>query len=150
MSLQWISPVRILDLTLLGISFNIDEEFTNEEIDLSFTVNFTAGEFDEQEESLSCRYTLENILKWNIKGTDKEAFNASCKVGIYISVPKDVVSDFSEEEKQQYLSANAVSLAYGKIRSEIESITAETPVGKQVLPAIAPYEFLASLRKMSE
>lgn len=55
----------------------------------------------------------------------------------------------SSEECQLHLSANAVSLAYEKIRSVIEMVTAESPVGKQILPTIAPYNFLEALKSKS-
>lgn len=147
---QWISPVRIVDTTLLGVSFDIDEDYSNEEVDLSFTINFSSGEFEELKNEFACRYIFEIILTWTIKESSKKAFGASCKVGIYISIPNEPLKDFNEEEKRQYLSANAISLAYGKIRSTIESVTAETPVGKQILPTIAPYEFLSSLTPIEE
>lgn len=147
---QWVSPVQILDISLLGVSFEIDEEFSNEEVNLSFTINFSAGEFEYLDNNFACKYIFEDILSWKIKDSERKAYNASCKVGIYISAPNESLKDFDEEEKRQYLSANAVSLAYGKIRSTIESITAETPVGKQVLPTIAPYEFLSSLTPTEE
>lgn len=148
--LQWISPVTIIDSTLLGISFDIDDEYSNEGVDLSFTINFSSGEFEELDNAFACRYIFEDILTWTIKETGNKAYSASCKVGFYISVPNDSLKEFSESEKKQYLSANAVSLAYGKIRSTIENITAETPIGKQVLPTIAPYDFLASLKSIDE
>lgn len=149
---QWISPVRIIDTTLLGVSFDIDEDFSNEEVDLSFTINFSSGEFEELEleNEFACRYIFEIILTWKIKESRKKAYGASCKVGIYISIPNELLQDFNKTKKRQYLSANAVSLAYGKIRSTIESITAETPVGKQIIPTIAPYEFLSSLTPTEE
>lgn len=148
--LQWISPVRIIDVSLLGVSFDIDEAYSNEKVDLSFTINFSSGEYEELENELACRYIFEDILTWEIKESGNKAYGASCKVGIYISVPNESLREFDENEKKQYLSANAVSLAYGKIRSTLENITAETPIGKQILPTIAPYDFLASLKPTNE
>ena len=49
------------------------------------------------------------------------------------------------DKRDEFVLANAVSIAYGKIRSIIENMTAESAVGRQTIPAIDPYALVSSL-----
>ena len=63
-------------------------------------------------------------------------------VMVTIAIPLKAIEGLPEDRCLEYARANGISIAYGKIRSIIESITAESLVGKQTLPPIDPYALL--------
>ena len=114
-----LSPVKILDSKVLGVEFKtIDEE----------------TEKSEPEDLLSTKYGRGSNVPIH--------FVVSAKVGVTIAIPLKAIGDLSEARCLEYARANGISIAYGKIRSIIESITAESLVGKQTLPPIDPYALL--------
>ena len=69
------------------------------------------------------------------------------QASIVVAIPKTAFETIEKEEKDYFIAANAVSIAYGKIRAVIENITAESIVGKQTILTIDPYTFSISAKK---
>ena len=93
--------------------------------------------------TLRCEVILEAALdRVRKKSNVPIHFVASAKVGVTIAIPLEAIGDLSEAKCLEYARANGISIAYGKIRSIIESITAESLVGKQTIPPIDPYMLL--------
>lgn len=139
-----LSPVKIIDSKVLGVEFKmLDEEADKEGHENLLVTKYARGRTFIENNCLRCEGILEAILKHANKEKDEPIyFTASAKVGITIAIPLKSLENLSEEEGITYARGNGISIAYGKIRSIIESITAESLVGKQTLPPISPYALL--------
>lgn len=144
----WVSPVSILDSKILSVTFKTNEEAELSRARRSLTMSASIDAPSVSEGRLVCKCVLGASGDW-FYGDESEtpAFVVSCEVGIAVAVSPEVVAELNDDEKAEYVSANALSLAYGKIRACIEMITAESPVGRQTLPAIDPYALLESLQE---
>jgi hypothetical protein len=68
-----------------------------------------------------------------------------------IGIPEDAFEEgLAEDRRIRIIDANALSLVYGKIRSFVEDLTSQSPVGRQTIPAIDPYALLQSLEVQAE
>lgn len=139
-----LSPVKILDSKVLGVEFKtIDEEKEKSEPEDLLATKYGRGRSFIENECLRCEVILEAALdRVRKKSNVPIHFVASAKVGVTIAIPLKAIGDLSEARCLEYARANGISIAYGKIRSIIESITAETLVGKQTIPPIDPYALL--------
>lgn len=147
---SWLSPIQIVDCSLLGARLDIDLGIECEGADLALTVNTAFEHSEGASDDLLCRSILEVFANWidNRQASKKTVFSASCKMGLLISMPASSFDmDITEEERHRFLEANSVSLAYGKIRAFVEDLTAQSTVGKQTLPAIDPLALLESISK---
>lgn len=148
---NWISPVEIVDSKVLGVNLSIADGFSGGETHLSLTMNSSFASPMMDDGNRVCKCVLEAVGDWTIdeKG-DAPALSASCKLGIVVAIPEVSLSAVDEGEREAFVMANTVSIAYGKIRAIVENITAESIVGKQTLPAIDPYGFVASLKSKED
>lgn len=143
---NWLSPVQIVDSKVLGLNLSVADGFEGGETHFSLTMNSSLGAPTIVDGNYVCKCVLEAVGNWAVDEEGAEpAFSASCKLGIVIVVPKAALEPVLEDERDTFVVANTVSIAYGKIRSIIESVTAESVVGRQTIPAIDPYAFVDSL-----
>lgn len=139
-----LAPIKILDSKILGVEFKLfDAVEDKEDFEQVFITRYKRGRSFIENDCLRCEAVLEVVIKREHKKLESSTFFiASCKVGITTAAPLKSTEDFSEAESEQITRANGISIAYGKIRSVIESITAESLVGKQTIPPIYPYALL--------
>lgn len=143
---NWLSPVQIVDSKVLGLNFLITDGFEGGKTHFSLTLNSSLDAPIVVENNYVCKCVLEAVGNWAIDENGVEpAFTASCKLGIMITVPETSLESVPADERDLFVVANAVSIAYGKIRSSIENVTAESIVGKQTIPTIDPYAAASSL-----
>lgn len=143
---NWLSPVQIVDSRVLGLNLSIADSFEGGETRFSLTMNSSLDAPTVVDGKYACKCMLEAVGNWTVDENGAEpAFSASCKLGIVIVVPETALESAPEDERATFVVANAVSIAYGKIRSIIENMTAESIVGRQTIPAIDPYAFVDSL-----
>lgn len=143
---SWLSPVQIADSKVLGLNLSVADGFEGGETHFSLTMNSSLDAPTIIDGNYACKCMLEAVGNWTVDENGTEpAFSASCKLGIVISVPETALDSAPKDERTTFVVANAVSIAYGKIRSIIENMTAESIVGRQTIPAIDPYAFVDSL-----
>ena len=149
---SWLSPVRLLDSALLGASFEINSDYSACVPVLTVTVGIEA-EHPGQQDNLNlgkCIFAFSGV--WHEAGRpENTAFTVGCTMGITIGIPEDAFEEgIAEDRRIRIIDANAVSLVYGKIRSFVEDLTSQSPVGRQTIPAIDPYALLQSLEMQTE
>lgn len=139
-----LAPIKILDSKILGVEFKLfDAVEDKDDFENMFITKYKRGRSFIENDCLRCEAVLEVVIKREYKKLESSTFFiASCKVGITTATPLKSIENFSEAESEQITRANGISIAYGKIRSIIESITAESLVGKQTIPPIYPYALL--------
>lgn len=143
---NWLSPVEIVDSKVLGLGLSVADGFSGGETYLSLTMNSSFASPKFSDGNRLCKCVLEAVGNWSVDEEGCEpAFSASCKLGMVVAIPEASLPAMQESEKEAFVMANTVSIAYGKTRAVVENITAESVVGKQTLPAIDPYGFVASL-----
>ena len=135
-----LSPVKILDSKVLGVEFKtINEETEKSGPEDLLATKYGRGRSFIENECLRCEVILEAALdRVRKKSNVPIHFVASAKVGVTIAIPLEAIGDLSEARCLEYARANAISKAYGKIRSINESNTAESLEGKQTNPPIDP------------
>ena len=145
----WFSPVRILDSALLGTSFAYNPEYSAAAPVLTMTVTLQNEHPEKQEDLNLGRCVFGFIGVWHENDNqDNVAYTINCSMGITVAIPDRAFEEgFPTERKTRIVEANAVSLVYGKIRSFIEDLTVQSPIGKQIIPAIEPYALLKSLEE---
>ena len=145
----WFSPVQILDSALLGTSFTINAEYNGDAPVLTMTVTLQNERPDKQGEMNLGRCVFGFLGVWHEADNQENiAYTINCSMGITVAIPDNAFEDgCPEERKTCVVDANAVSLVYGKIRSFIEDLTVQSPVGRQTIPAIEPYALLRSLEE---
>lgn len=145
----WFSPVQILDSALLGASFSMNAGYSADAPVLTMTVTLQTERPDKQGELNLGRCVFGFIGVWHEPDNqENSAYTINCSMGITVAIPDGAFEEgFSDERKARVVDANAVSLVYGKIRSFIEDLTVQSPVGRQTIPAIEPYALLRSLEE---
>jgi len=141
----WFSPVKILDSALLETSLKIEAGYSADMPVLNMTVTLQKEYLAKQGELNLERCVFGFTGIWHEPDHQENvAYTISCSMGITIAIPDSAFEkDFPEERKARVIDANAVSLVYGKIRSFIEDLTVQSPIGKQIIPAIEPYALLS-------
>ena len=143
---NWLSPVQIVDSKVLGLNLSIADGFEGGETHFSLTMNSSLGAPAVIDGNYACKCVLEAVGNWTVnEDSTDSAFSTSCKLAIVIAVPEGALESVPVGERDTFVVANTVSIAYGKIRSIIENMTAESIVGRQTIPAIDPYAFVDSL-----
>lgn len=132
---MWISPAQIVDSTLLSLSFDVHLDHLDESAPLSFTLDTEFDRLEREETVTNCVGIVKFDGSWGNAEEGETAFTISCILGIAIDVDNSVLGEDVEDDAL-IIRANALSLAYGKIRALIESTTAQSIVGKQTIPAI--------------
>lgn len=117
---------------MLGLNLSVADGFEGGETHFSLTMNSSLGAPTIVDGNYVCKCVLEAVGNWAVDEEGAEpAFSASCKLGIVIAVPEAALEPMLKDEKDTFVVANTVSIAYGKIRSIIESVTAESVVGSR-------------------
>lgn len=152
---NWLSPVQILDSHILGVNFSIESDFLPDKphyLLASLDMKSNIKNLESVEDMFICKCILECIGNWTCdkKESTESIFSASCKLSIVVAIPKTAFATIEKEEKDYFIAANAVSIAYGKIRAVIENITAESIVGKQTILTINPYTFSISAKNAAK
>lgn len=148
MSGNWFSPVQIENSSVLAAGFKVEPVPTGCKTQVSMNVSAWFDHHDAGEESYMCDCILHVLSALKSQDGDSEFFSTECKLGMTISCPMGYFPEDSPiEERKLFLEANVVSLAYGKIRSFIENMTAESEIGRQTIPAIDPYALIESLKE---
>lgn len=150
-STPWLSPVRIVDSSLLGTAFEINSEYHADAPILTVTVG-VENEHPEKQGELNigrCVFTFLGV--WHEPDNrENVAYTINCTMGITVAIPDSAFEEgLSADRRIRIVDGNAVSLVYGKIRSFIEDLTSQSPIGRQIIPAIEPYTLLQSLEGLN-
>lgn len=149
---KWLSPVQLLNSTLLGTTFSVIDGYDAGTPVLTMTVSLQIEHPEKQEGLNLSRVVFGFHGDWHAPNDVKNvAFTIACSMGITVSIPDTAFAgDFPADRINRVVDANAVSLVYGKIRSFIEDLTAQSIIGKQTIPAIEPYALLDSLNENAD
>ena len=142
MSKDYLSPFQLLASTVERVSFDASGHSAE-----SGSVSLSIGHFFDDDElredgvwAIKGGITVE--CEWEDKNGDL-ACRATCDIRGAVSVFESAFADgFPENEKARLLRANLVSLLYGEARGLCEMLSARSSVGKKILPAIDPFEYL--------
>ena len=146
----WLSPISIVDSKILDFSFETMGDPNGVEVDNTVSVSLTHGGNTDNGDIRTCKCVLNVDSSWLSKDDQTPLYRASCRLGIVISAPKEYLGQVPEEEADIYLTTNAVSIAYGKIRDAIESVTAESVMGRLSIPLIQPRTLVEEFKKQEE
>lgn len=143
----WLSPVRIINTELLGIKLEIVSDNPISNPNLTITIGLHMEHAEKQDDLNLGKCALEFKGVWHEPdNSESVSFIVDCKVGITIGIQDSSFEEgYPVDRIGRYIDTNAVSLAYGQIRSHVEYITSQSPFGKQVIPAIDPISLLNSL-----
>lgn len=138
---NYIAPVNVDGLYIIDCSMHLEPE-PAEEMNVTLDIDVQRGNLHVDENSIARKNVTLSVKTGmsTMSDASDRRFYASATVLINISVGTSPEDD--RESINQYLDANAVSIAYSHARSAIMTITGLSPLGPYVIPAVLPYELL--------
>ena len=134
---EFIAPIQVQNLCLLGCSFRIaDKPAQNMDQRLGLDVEVKKLEVAGAEGAVDMDLSVSTSFV-DSENDDEEKMSAGLVV--FISVRATLPQELSEAEAKEYLLSNAVSMAYAHAKSCFMTITGLSPMGAVVLPSIFPY-----------
>lgn len=148
-----LSPIQYKDSKLLSISFDnslqaetatskpSSDTSTSNKRFFSLSIDRNLDYIDEGSGNLACKASLR--FTWDIKTSDEEDASPIATVagamGALASCPIDLGD---VETVKRTLAANTLSYIWSKLRTVVEQLSSQSPVGTLSLPAIDPLSLL--------
>ena len=146
MDINFTSPVRIINTAVLGASFSIDDEAEEIGDFAALTISCTITDPDPNIPAPNCKRILDITCEWyENQESHRKTCEANCKLGIVVAYEQALGYHLVQSEIDDYLNTQAIEIAYSKIRTYIEAMTAESPIGKFTLPVIDAGEYVRSI-----
>lgn len=142
MSNEAIAPVRIRDMDLIDVSFNLAQA-PADSMTLKMRLDYDSSGVEMLPHEAGYQVTLQlsvNAAYVNVADQDDVRAEAHVRVLTTVYVTKDI--DNSGEDPKRYLEGNALSMSYAHARSCLMMIAGMTPMQSFVLPPILPYALL--------
>lgn len=135
-----IAPIQLDDLFLVRSSFQIADcpaEHMDQKIGLDFTVKQL--ERSGSEGLVALNLTVKTSLV-DHEHDDEEKLQAS--VEVLVSAHASLPTSMTDEQADEYLLSNAISMAYGHAKTCIMTVSGLSPAGPVMIPAILPLDIV--------
>ncbi len=135
-----IAPIQLDDLFLVSSSFQIADcpaEHMDQKIGLDFTVKQLGRSGSEGLVALNL--TVKTSLV-DHEHDDEEKLQAS--VEVLVSAHASLPTSMTDEQADEYLLSNAISMAYGHAKTCIMTVSGLSPAGPVMIPAILPLDIV--------
>ena len=135
-----IAPIQLDDLFLVSSSFQIADcpaEHMDQKIGLDFTVKQL--ERSGSEGLVALNLTVKTSLV-DHEHDDEEKLQAS--VEVLVSAHASLPTSMTDEQADEYLLSNAISMAYGHAKTCIMTVSGLSPAGPVMIPAILPLDIV--------
>lgn len=133
-----IAPIQLDDLFLVSSSLQVADcpaEHMDQKIGLDFTVKQLKRSGSEGLVALNL--TVKTSLV-DHEHDDEEKLQAS--VEVLVSAHASLPSSMADEQADEYLLSNAISMAYGHAKTCIMTVSGLSPAGPVMIPAILPLD----------
>ena len=135
-----IAPIQLDDLFLVSSSLQIADcpaEHMDQKIGLDFTVKQL--ERSGSEGLVALNLTVKTSLV-DHEHDDEEKLQAS--VEVLVSAHASLPTSMTDEQADEYLLSNAISMAYGHAKTCIMTVSGLSPAGPVMIPAILPLDIV--------
>lgn len=135
-----IAPIQLDDLFLVSSSFQVADcpaEHMDQKIGLDFTVKQL--ERSGSEGLVALNLTVKTSLV-DHEHDNEEKLQAS--VEVLVSAHASLPSSMTDEQADEYLLSNAISMAYGHAKTCIMTVSGLSPAGPIMIPAILPLDIV--------
>ncbi|MGO5240065.1 hypothetical protein ACTQ1Z_03900 [Parolsenella sp. LCP21S3_E11] len=135
-----IAPIQLDDLFLVSSSFQVADcpaEHMDQKIGLDFTVKQL--ERSGSEGLVALNLTVKTSLV-DHEHDDEEKLQAS--VEVLVSAHASLPTSMTDEQADEYLLSNAISMAYGHAKTCIMTVSGLSPAGPVMIPAILPLDIV--------
>lgn len=135
-----IAPIQLDDLFLVSSSFQVADcpaEHMDQKIGLDFTVKQL--ERSGSEGLVALNLTVKTSLV-DHEHDDEEKLQAS--VEVLVSAHASLPTSMTDEQADEYLLSNAISMAYGHAKTCIMTVSGLSPAGPIMIPAILPLDIV--------
>ena len=135
-----IAPIQLDDLFLVSSSFQSADcpaEHMDQKIGLDFTVKQLGRSGSEGLVALNL--TVKTSLV-DHEHDDEEKLQAS--VEVLVSAHASLPTSMTDEQADEYLLSNAISMAYGHAKTCIMTVSGLSPAGPVMIPAILPLDIV--------
>lgn len=135
-----IAPIQLDDLFLVSSSFQVADcpaEHMDQKIGLDFTVKQL--ERSGSEGLVALNLTVKTLLV-DHEHDDEEKLQAS--VEVLVSAHASLPTSMTDEQADEYLLSNAISMAYGHAKTCIMTVSGLSPAGPVMIPAILPLDIV--------
>lgn len=135
-----IAPIQLDDLFLVSSSFQVADcpaEHMDQMIGLDFTVKQL--ERSGSEGLVALNLTVKTSLV-DHEHDNEEKLQAS--VEVLVSAHASLPTPMTDEQADEYLLSNAISMAYGHAKTCIMTVSGLSPAGPIMIPAILPLDIV--------
>lgn len=135
-----IAPIQLDDLFLVSSSFQVADcpaEHMDQKIGLDFTVKQL--ERSGSEGLVALNLTVKTSLV-DHEHDNEEKLQAS--VEVLVSAHASLPTSMTDEQADEYLLSNAISMAYGHAKTCIMTVSGLSPAGPVMIPAILPLDIV--------
>lgn len=135
-----IAPIQLDDLFLVSSSFQVADcpaEHMDQKIGLDFTVKQL--ERSGSEGLVALNLTVKTSLV-DHEHDNEEKLQAS--VEVLVSAHASLPTSMTDEQADEYLLSNAISMAYGHAKTCIMTVSGLSPAGPIMIPAILPLDIV--------
>ena len=142
MSDEYLSPFQLLASFVESISFDVDTPSDgNGSVSLSLGHYFDDGELrDGGIWAIKGGISVE--CEWQNKAGESMCRGVCDMKGAVSVLESAFEGDMPENDLRRLLQANLISLLYGEVRGLFGVLSSGSRMGKRLLPAINPYEYL--------
>lgn len=137
-----LAPIQILDMFVTDIMFHV-EQSPADSMTMHVREDHRYSAPQKTEDGLAYTLSMDMDVDAALSDTDDpDDIRARGGVSVHISVavPSDI--DESDIDRDSYLRANALSMAYGHARSCIMTLAGMSPMTTFILPPVLPYSML--------
>ena len=158
MSGNWISPCQLLRSLVYSESFEGNAELgasPSGNVNISITPAFNEKPDSSDPRMIVCECFLSVSYAFLANGSDETICKGACDIAGSVSARSEVpvveLEGPAQEMFVKSLRANTLSLLYAQIRGRVDQTTGASVVGRRILPAISPFEFMdAYMEKMAQ
>lgn len=142
---DFIAPIQIEQMYVIDSSFHIEPrpgEDMEQRIGLDFKI--TNLSIDNGHGKITIELSASSEL---ISKDEAAESKMGVSVTVFASASSDLPDELGDEQAKDYLLTNILSMAYAHAKSYIMTLTALSPMGQMILPAILPIEIVRKKNK---
>lgn len=131
-----VAKLKMLDYTVFKFAFEVSPTYHEEPSQVELGMDFNVGVNTDNE--LNYRIDLSIVINESEPAYEEAGFRLSMELaGIFEFVPET-----SKEERDRMIGLNGLSMLFSTARGVVAQLTAQSPIGKYVLPSVNIAEFL--------
>lgn len=147
--MQIVSPIQLLETTLLKLTFDADENGTGKQLgdgNFSLKTEYMNKSEEGVGETCSCRIDI-NFTMLDKDSPNETILELGCRYEATVGIPVALIAkEVSKEDLEEALQKTAFALGYASMKSAVEGIVRQTKFDGFFLPTIDVEEYMIHVR----